>query len=223
MITAEKNRCNDQPYDEDNDAMSFFERNRRDLAKRGIDPDRLPSGQYNTDRFPVLHVGDVPTYDMRTWTLQIFGNVERPITLSWDELRDLPSVEITTDIHCVTKWSKFDTVWKGVRLRDLYALAGMKPDTLHLIEHAEHGYTTNVPIADTLGDNCLLTYAYGGKPLEAEHGYPARTLIPHLYFWKSAKWIRGLELSTKDKPGFWEVRGYHNYGDPFREQRFTHD
>jgi len=203
--------------------MSFFERNRRELASRGIDPSRLPAGQYHTDRFPVLHVGEVPTYDMRTWTLEIFGNVEHPVTLSWDELCALPSVEITTDIHCVTKWSKFDTVWRGVRLRDLYDLAGMKPDTLHLIQHAEYGYTANVPVGDTLGDSCLLTYAFDGRPLEAEHGYPGRTLIPHLYFWKSVKWIRGLELSTSDKPGFWEVRGYHNYGDPFREQRFTDD
>ncbi len=203
--------------------MSFFQRNRRELESRGIDPARLPPGQYHTDRFPVLHVGDVPTYDMSTWTLEIFGNVERPVTLTWDELRALPAVEITTDLHCVTKWSKFDTVWKGVRLRDLFDLAGMLPDTLHLIEHAEYGYTSNVPIADALGDNCLLAYAYDGKPLEGEHGFPARTLIPKLYLWKSVKWVRSLELSLTDKPGFWEVRGYHNYGDPFREQRFTND
>ncbi len=203
--------------------MSFFERNRRELEKMGIDPSRLPPGQYHTDRFPVLHVGDVPQYDMAEWSLAVGGNVERPFTLSWDELRALPSVDITTDIHCVTKWSKFDTVWTGVRLRDLFEMAGMKPDTRHVIMHAEYGYTANVPIEDALGDNCLLTYAFDGQSLEGEHGFPARTLIPQLYLWKSVKWIRGLELSTVDKPGFWEVRGYHNYGDPFREQRFTND
>jgi DMSO/TMAO reductase YedYZ molybdopterin-dependent catalytic subunit len=203
--------------------MSFFDRNRRELADRGIDPARLPPGQYHTDRFPVLHVGDVPEYDMAQWTLAVGGNVERPYTLTWDELRALPAVEITTDLHCVTKWSKFDTVWKGVRLRDLFERAGMRGDTRHLVQHAEFGYTANVPIEDALGDHCLLAYAYDGAPLEPEHGFPARTLIPQLYLWKSVKWIRGLELSTVDKPGFWEVRGYHNYGDPFREQRFTHD
>ena len=203
--------------------MSFFDRNRRELADRGIDPARLPPGQYHTDRFPVLHVGDVPEYDMAQWTLAVGGNVERPYTLTWDELRALPAVEITTDLHCVTKWSKFDTVWRGVRLRDLFERAGMRSDTRHLVQHAEFGYTANVPIEDALGDQCLLAYAYDGAPLEPEHGFPARTLIPQLYLWKSVKWIRGLELSTVDKPGFWEVRGYHNYGDPFREQRFTHD
>ena len=204
--------------------MGFFDRNRKQLEERGIDPNRLPPGQYFTDRFPVLHVGDVPTYDdLSTWSLQIGGLVEQPVTLSWSDLLTMPSVDLTFDIHCVTKWSKFDTVWKGVRLRDLFALAGMKPDTKHLIQHAEYGYTANVPIEDALGDNCLLTYSYDDQPLEGEHGYPARTLIPQLYLWKSVKWIRGLELSLTDQPGFWEVRGYHNYGDPFREQRFTND
>lgn len=203
--------------------MSFFDRNRRELEARGIDPARLPPGQYHTDRFPVLHVGDVPAYDMRTWTLRVFGEVERELLLSWDDLLALPAAEVTTDIHCVTKWSKFDTVWKGVRLRDLYELAGARPGAQHLIQHAEYGYTANVPLADTLGDACLLAYEFDGQPLEPEHGYPARTLVPSLYFWKSVKWIRALELSAVDKPGFWERNGYHNYGDPFHEQRFWGD
>lgn len=203
--------------------MGFFERNRNELAARGIDPARLPPGQYHTERFPVLHVGDVPHYDMTKWTLRIFGAVAREVTLRFDQLVALAPVDITTDIHCVTKWSKFDTTWTGVRLRDLYDLAGPQPDVRHVIMHAEYGYTANVPLADTLGDNCLLTWAYDGQPLEPEHGYPARTLIPHLYFWKSVKWVRAIELSAGDKPGFWERNGYHNYGDPFREQRFTHD
>jgi DMSO/TMAO reductase YedYZ molybdopterin-dependent catalytic subunit len=203
--------------------MSFFDRNRKQLSDLGIDPNRLPPGQYHTDRFPVLHVGDVPNYDLDTWTLRIFGEVEREVTLSWPDLLALPAVEVTTDLHCVTKWSKFDTVWKGVRLRDLYELAGMLPTAKHLIEHAEHGYTSNVPIEDTLGDDCLLAYEFDGAPLDSEHGYPARTLVPKLYLWKSVKWVRALELSAIDKPGFWERNGYHNYGDPFREQRFWGD
>jgi DMSO/TMAO reductase YedYZ molybdopterin-dependent catalytic subunit len=207
----------------DNDAVSFFERNRRQLAASGVDPERLPPGQYHTERFPVLHVGDVPHYDMSTWTLRVFGAVEREVVLSFDELRSLPATAVTTDIHCVTKWSKFDTVWKGVRLRDLYDLAGRSPEAQHVIMHAEFGYTANVPLADTLGDACLLTYEYDGGPLEPEHGFPARTLIPHLYLWKSVKWIRGIELSIDDRPGFWERNGYHNYGDPWEELRYTDD
>lgn len=201
--------------------MSFFERNRRQLAEMGIDPARLPPGQYHTERFPVLHVGDVPTYDLQAWSFRVFGEVERELTFSWDEFRALPTREITTDIHCVTKWSKFDTMWKGVLLRDLFDLAGRRPTARHMIVHAEYGYTANVPLEDALGDHCLLAYEYDGKPLEPEHGYPVRTLIPHLYFWKSVKWARAIELAASDAPGFWERNGYHNYGDPFAEQRFS--
>ena len=203
--------------------MSFFERNRRQLAEMGIDPARLPPGQYHTERFPVLHVGDVPNYDLRTWSFRVFGEVEHELTFSWDEFRALPTREITTDIHCVTKWSKFDTVWKGVLLRDLFDLAGKRATARHMIVHAEYGYTANVPLEDALGDKALLAYEYDGEPLEPEHGYPVRKLIPHLYFWKSVKWVRGIELAAGDAPGFWERNGYHNYGDPFAEQRFTND
>jgi DMSO/TMAO reductase YedYZ molybdopterin-dependent catalytic subunit len=203
--------------------MGFFDRNRKQLAEMGIDPARLPPGQYHTERFPVLHVGPVPTYDLGEWTLRVFGLVDREVVLSWDELRALPAPEVTTDIHCVTKWSKFDTPWRGVRLRDLYDLAGLRADARHVVMHAEYGYTANVPLADTLGENCLLAYEYDGEPLEPEHGFPARTLIPHLYFWKSVKWVREIELAGDDRPGFWEQNGYHNYGDPFREQRHWGD
>lgn len=207
--------------------MSFFDRNRKQLAEMGIDPARLPPGQYHTERFPVLNVGPVPSYDIAggdiPWSLRVFGLVDRELTLSWEELRALPSVEVVTDIHCVTKWSKFDTAWRGVRLRDLYALAGRQADAQHVLMHAEYGYTANVPLADTLADNCLLAYEYDGRLLEPEHGFPARTLVPHLYFWKSVKWVRGIELIGEDRPGFWEQNGYHNYGDPFREQRHWGD
>jgi DMSO/TMAO reductase YedYZ molybdopterin-dependent catalytic subunit len=192
--------------------MSFFERNRQELKAKGFDQSRLPPGQYLTDRFPVLHVGDIPSYAPGEWNLSVGGLVESPFVLGLDELKALPSVTLTYDIHCVTKWSKFDTTWTGVRVRDLFAMAGVKPEATHVMEHAEFGYTTNVPLA-----------AFEGEEITAEHGGPVRIVIPHLYFWKSAKWVRGLELRSSDAPGFWERNGYHMYADPFREQRFWND
>jgi DMSO/TMAO reductase YedYZ molybdopterin-dependent catalytic subunit len=203
--------------------MSFFERNRKALADRGIDPARLPPGQYATERFPVLHAGDVPQVDLDTWTFTVFGLVDHEVVLSWPELLALPPVEVVADIHCVTKWSKFDTRWKGVRLRDLVDLAGRRPEASHVVVHGEQGYTANLPIADVLGDQALLAYECGGAPLDPEHGFPARTVVPHLYFWKSVKWARGLELAGEDRPGFWERNGYHSVGDPWREQRYWGD
>ncbi len=203
--------------------MSFFDRNRDELTKRGIDPKRLPPGQYFTDRFPVLHVGDVPKLDLATWSLRLFGLVDRELTISWDELTSLPSTEILTDIHCVTKWSKFDTTWKGVKLADLFATAGVQTEAKFLIEHAEYGYTTNVPLVDASLENCLVAYEFDGQPIEPVHGGPVRIVVPHLYFWKSAKWVRGLELASEDRAGFWERNGYNMYGDPFLEQRHWGD
>lgn len=200
--------------------MGFFDRNRQDLVDKGYDPARLPPGQYLTDRFPVLHVGDVPTYAPGQWDLTITGLVEREITLGLDDLRALPSVDLTFDIHCVTKWSKFDTTWTGVRVRDLFAMAGVKPGATHVMEHAEFGYTTNVPLPDITTDQAIIAYAYEGEEIEPIHGGPVRVVIPHLYFWKSAKWVRGLELRAGDAPGFWEQNGYNMYGDPFKEQRY---
>ena len=203
--------------------MGFFDNNRKELAEKGYDPARLPSGQYLTDRFPVLHLGDVPMYQPGEWSLAVGGAVDAPFTLSFEELTALPSIEVTTDIHCVTKWSKFDTVWRGVRVRDLLERAGVHSNATHLMGHAEFGYTANLPLADALLDNSLVTWEFDGEPLEPIHGGPVRLLIPNLYFWKSPKWLRGLEVMVGDKPGFWERNGYHMYGDPFREQRFTHD
>jgi DMSO/TMAO reductase YedYZ molybdopterin-dependent catalytic subunit len=211
--------------------LSFFDRNRRQLAAQGIDPARLPPGQYATDRFPVLHAGGVPDYrSLDAWTLELSGLVERPVTLTWAQLVDLPTVEVVADIHCVTKWSKLDTRWRGVGFETLLEQAGgPAAGASHLLCHAEHGYTANVPLADCTGTDAkgqpraLVAFGYDGHPLEAEHGYPARFLVPHLYFWKSAKWLRGLELLPADRPGFWEENGYHMYGDPFREQRFSGD
>jgi DMSO/TMAO reductase YedYZ molybdopterin-dependent catalytic subunit len=203
--------------------VSFFERNRRQLAERGYDPARLPPGQYLTERFPVLHVGDIPEYAPGQWDLRIFGLVADPLVLDLAELRALPAVDVVVDIHCVTKWSKFDTHWTGVRVRDLFERVGVDPRATHVLEHAEFGYTTNVPLAAVLGDDALVAYAYDGQDLAPEHGGPVRLVLPQLYFWKSAKWLRGLELRAGDQPGFWEQNGYHRYGDPFLEQRFSAD
>jgi DMSO/TMAO reductase YedYZ molybdopterin-dependent catalytic subunit len=200
--------------------MGFFDRNRQDLIDKGYDPSRLPPGQYLTDRFPVLHVGDVPTYAPGQWSLTITGLVEREVTLGLDELKALPSVDLTFDIHCVTKWSKFDTTWTGVLVRDLFEMAGVRSGATHVMEHAEFGYTTNVPLADITTDQAIIAYAFEGEEIEPIHGGPVRVVIPHLYFWKSAKWVRRLELRAGDAPGFWEQNGYNMYGDPFKEQRY---
>ena len=203
--------------------MGFFDRNRQALAAKGYDPARLPPGQYLTERFPVLHVGDVPQYGPNEWDLTVTGLVDEPFTIGLDELRAMPAVTPTFDIHCVTKWSKFDTTWTGVRVRDLLARAGMRPEATHVIEHAEFGYTTNLPLADITTDDAIVAFAFEGEDIEAIHGGPVRVVVPHLYFWKSAKWVRALEVVDADRPGFWEQNGYHMYGDPFREQRFWGD
>ena len=205
--------------------MRFFERNRAGLVRRGIDPARLPPGQYATERFPVLHAGDVPRYDdLSSWTFTVSGLVAQELTLTWDDLTGLPAVDVTLDIHCVTKWSKFDTTWTGVRVTDLFDRAGgLAAGASHLVAHAEHGFTTNMPLAAVLRPDALVAYRYDGDALDPEHGYPARLLVPGLYFWKSAKWVRGLEVLDRDVPGFWERNGYHNEGDPWSEQRYWGD
>jgi DMSO/TMAO reductase YedYZ molybdopterin-dependent catalytic subunit len=204
--------------------MGFFERNREEVMRRGYDPARIPPGQYFTDRFPVLHAGDVPEYrDLSAWDFRVVGLVSPELRLTWDELRALPETEVTADIHCVTKWSKFDTVWRGVRVRDLLARVTVDPAARFAVAHAEFGFTTNLPLDDVTGDDALLAWSYGGEALEPDHGYPLRLVVPHLYFWKSAKWVRGLELTADDEPGFWERNGYHMYGDPWREQRYWGD
>ncbi len=205
--------------------MGFFDRNRYQLLQAGIDPNRLPPGQYHTDRFPVLHAGSVPRYpDLSSWTFSITGLVDNRLVLSWSDILDLPSVEVTTDIHCVTKWSKFDTKWKGVPFSVIYDMAGTHSDATHIMCHSEYGFTANLPLEDLRGDNvALLAYEYDGRPLEPDHGYPLRFFVPRLYFWKSAKWLRGIEFMSGDQPGFWEQNGYHMYGDPWKEQRYWDD
>jgi DMSO/TMAO reductase YedYZ molybdopterin-dependent catalytic subunit len=203
--------------------MGFFDRNRQEVTEQGFDPNRLPPGQYLTERFPVLHVGDVPTYAPGEWNLTVNGLVDKPFPLSFEELTALPSVTLTTDIHCVTKWSKFDTVWRGVKLKDLLDMAGIQSDATHVMGHAEYGYTANLPMEDALRDESMVVWEYEGEAIEPIHGGPVRLLVPNLYFWKSPKWLRGIELMNADKPGFWERNGYHMYGDPFLEQRHWGD
>lgn len=203
--------------------MSFFDRQREIVKEMGYDPNRLPPGQYITDRFPVLHVGDVPTYKEGEWSLKVGGLVDNEFVLTYDELVAMSSITMTVDIHCVTKWSQFDMTWKGVRVRDILQRAGIKQNATHFMGHAEFGYTANLPLEDVMGDNAIVAYEYEGEPLEPIHGGPVRLVVPHLYFWKSPKWLRGIELRNSDEPGFWERNGYHMYGDPFKEQRFWGD
>jgi DMSO/TMAO reductase YedYZ molybdopterin-dependent catalytic subunit len=192
--------------------MGFFDRNRKEVEEKGYDPSRLPPGQYLTERFPVLHVGDVPTYAPGEWNLTIGGMVNSPFTLTFEELTALPSVTLTTDIHCVTKWSKFDTVWRGVKVKDLLDRAGIQDGATHVMGHAEYGYTANLPLEDALRDESMVVWEYEGEPIEPIHGGPVRLLVPNLYFWKSPKWLRGIEVMNADKPGFWERKQRH-WGD----------
>ena len=190
--------------------------------RRGdADPARVPPGQYVTSDFPVLSAGPTPHTPLAAWDFTIRGLVDEPVSWTWDEFLALPSETITADIHCVTKWSKLDTVWKGVSLDTL--LAAVDTSAEYVLAFCDGGYTTNVPLEDLTGGKAWIAYEYGGGPLEPEHGGPARLLVPHLYFWKSAKWVRGLELSDSDEPGFWEYYGYHMYGDPWKEQRYRGD
>jgi DMSO/TMAO reductase YedYZ molybdopterin-dependent catalytic subunit len=195
------------------------ERGKRQAKELGIDPDRIPPGQYLSKGFPVLTVGDIPPFDLATWDLKVFGAVERDLSLSWDELQALPQKEVVTDIHCVTRWSKLDTAWRGVPVGALLAEAGLRSDATHLMAYCDGGYSTNVPLPVVLDDDVLLAHSYDGRPLEPEHGAPLRLLVPKRYFWKSAKFLRRIEVMTADRMGFWELNGYHNDADPWREQR----
>jgi len=186
----------------------------------GYDPARLPPGQYLTEKWPVLHAGEVPNVDLSTWTLRVFGEVDDEITLSYDELKALPATEVTSDIHCVTRWSRFDARFKGAHWRELAKLCKPKPSARFAIAHAEHGFTANVPLAAIADEKALIVYEADGEPLTHEHGWPVRLFVPSKYLWKSAKWLNGIELSAVDKPGFWERYGYHNDADYWQEQRY---
>jgi DMSO/TMAO reductase YedYZ molybdopterin-dependent catalytic subunit len=186
--------------------------------------ERVPPGQYLTEKFPVLHYGDVPSYkDLeQTWDLRVWGELEAPKTFSFAEFRALPTVRITTDIHCVTRWSKLDTSWEGAQFKEfLKHIPALKPEAKFVLFHCEQGFTANVPLEIMLEDDALLAYKYEGEELTPEHGFPLRSLTPKKYFWKSAKWLRGIEFLSRDKLGFWERYGYNNHADPWQEERYS--
>ena len=194
------------------------------LGRRRERDARLPPGQYDVGRdWPVLTAEITPRFDPDDWTMTVDGLVERPTTWSWEEIQALPGSEYAGDIHCVTTWSKFDTTFAGVSVDTLLAAARPTADAAYVMAHSTTGYTTNLPLADVTGGKAWVVWTYDGRPLPRDHGGPVRLLVPHLYFWKSAKWVRGLRLTVADEPGFWEVNGYHNYGDPWREQRYWGD
>ena len=184
---------------------------------------RVPPGQYLTEKWPVLHYGSVPRFDPKTWDFRVFGKVLNEFKLKWDEFRALPMTTVLADMHCVTTWSRLDQRWEGVPFSKIVELAKPLPDAKFVIAHSEQGFSANIPIEFCLRDDCLVALAANGEPLSAEHGSPARLVVPRLYAWKSAKWLRGLEFTATDKPGFWERNGYHNRGDPWKEERYWGD
>ena len=205
---------------------------RKEEEERVAGEGRLPPGQSLTKKFPVLHYGPVPTFDPATWNLRVWGEVEDDVQWSWDEFLKLPRASLYLDIHCVTRWSKFDTVWEGVSVKILVERGFIKLKTTakYVMQHAEFGYTVNLPLEIVLGDNFLLATHFNGEPLDPDHGYPLRGAVGHIvgrddlktvYFWKGAKWLRGLEFISQDRHGFWEKAGYHNEGDVWEEERFT--
>lgn len=203
--------------------MSFFSKNRDELESLGISPDRLPPGQYHTKRFPVLQAGSIPKVDLSTWDFVIDGLVAEPKRWVWDDMSAMVRESMTADIHCVTKWSKFDTEWTGIPVRQIWNLIDPSPDARFVMVNAYHGFTANLPLDDFLAETSMFATAFGGEPLTLDHGYPMRLVVPHLYFWKSVKWVRGFTVTADDAPGFWERNGYHMYGDPFQEQRYWGD
>jgi DMSO/TMAO reductase YedYZ molybdopterin-dependent catalytic subunit len=199
----------------------FRSKAEKKVIELGYDPARLPPGQYLTEKWPVLHAGDVARYpDLSTWTLRVFGDVENELELSWERFNELPRSSNVQDIHCVTRWSRFDTRFEGVHWSELAKLVQPKATARFVIAHAEAGFTSNVPLSFLEDANAVLATHADGEPLTTEHGYPLRLVIPGKYFWKSAKWLRGIELSSVDKPGFWERYGYNNDADPWREERY---
>ena len=202
----------------------MFEGNeRKELERRMQREGRLPPGQAATLKWPVLHYGSVPRFDPEKWDFRIAGLVEQPVKLTWQRFNQLPKMQLTSDFHCVTRWSRFDNLWEGVAFGEVLKLVKLKAEAKYVLVHAEQGFTANVPLADLDRDNVLLATHHDGQPLPPDHGYPLRLIVPHLYAWKSVKWVRGLEFLEGDMPGFWEQNGYHMSGDPWKEQRFDTD
>ncbi len=199
----------------------FRSKAEKKVMELGYDPARLPPGQYLTEKWPVLHAGSLPHIDLARWEFRVWGEVETPLTLRWAQFSALPTVEVTQDIHCVTRWSRFDATFTGVPWSTIRELVVPRPSARYAIAHAEHEYTANVPASSLDLEGAMLATHADGEPLTLEHGWPMRLIVPGKYFWKSAKWLRGIELSTSDKPGFWERYGYHNDADPLHEQRYA--
>jgi DMSO/TMAO reductase YedYZ molybdopterin-dependent catalytic subunit len=199
----------------------FRSRAERKVREAGIDPARLPPGQHITVKWPVLHAGSVPRADLGTWTLRVHGEVEQEVTLDWEQFNALPRSSNTQDIHCVTRWSRFDTSFEGVHWRELARLCRPLPSARFAVAWAEHDFSANVPLASLEDDLAVLATHADGEPLTADHGYPLRLVVPHKYFWKSAKWLRSIELRATDQPGFWERYGYNNDADPWKEERYA--
>jgi DMSO/TMAO reductase YedYZ molybdopterin-dependent catalytic subunit len=200
--------------------MLFEGNERRDRERAMKEAGRLPPGQSLTLKWPVLHYGSVPRFDPQRWDFRVYGLVDNPVRLSWPEFGQLPRAKHVSDFHCVTRWSRFDNEWSGVAMKEILALVRPKPLATHVLIHAEEGFTANVPLVDLDRKEVLLATHHDGAPLTADHGFPVRLIVPHLYAWKSVKWLRGLEFLDRDQAGFWEQNGYHMYGDPWREQRF---
>jgi DMSO/TMAO reductase YedYZ molybdopterin-dependent catalytic subunit len=199
--------------------MSILGRRNAEREKWG---DRLPPGQKDTGSgWPVLHYGGIPRVDLESWRFEVGGMVKEPVVLTWEQFMALPQAKITTDIHCVTAWSKFDNVWEGVLFKDVIERIQPGVEAKHVMVHSYGGYTTNVPLEDLMRENVIFAHSHNGEPLAKDHGWPLRLVVPHLYFWKSAKWVRGLVFMDQERPGFWEMYGYHIRGDPWKEERYS--
>jgi DMSO/TMAO reductase YedYZ molybdopterin-dependent catalytic subunit len=202
--------------------MALFDGgDRKALEQKMKSEGRLPPGQSLTLKWPVLHYGSVPRFDPERWDFRVYGAVDAPVRWTWSEFNALPKVKRHSDFHCVTRWSRFDNDWEGVAFREVLERVKLKAGARYVLVHAEQGFTANVPLADLDREEVLLATHHDGQPLSPDHGYPLRLIVPHLYAWKSVKWVRGIEFLDQDAPGFWEQNGYHMYGDPWREQRFS--
>lgn len=202
--------------------MALFEGNERKVLEQKMKSEgRLPPGQSLTLKWPVLHYGSVRRFDPERWDFRVYGLVEAPVRWTWAEFNALPKVMRHSDFHCVTRWSRFDNDWEGVAFREVLGRVTLKPGARFVLVHAEQGFTANIPLADLDREEVLFATHHDGLALAADHGYPLRLIVPHLYAWKSVKWVRGIEFLDHDTPGFWEQNGYHMYGDPWREQRFS--
>jgi DMSO/TMAO reductase YedYZ molybdopterin-dependent catalytic subunit len=198
----------------------LFDSERKVQERQYAESGRLPPGQSLTLKWPVLHEGRIPAFDPKQWDFRVTGLVENPLRLDWREFEKLPKVRVRADFHCVTAWSKMDNAWEGVPFRVLAEMVKPRAEGRYVMVQGDVGYTTNIPLEDLLRDNVLFAMAHAPEPLTPEHGYPLRLVVPHLYAWKSAKWVRGLDFMDQDRAGYWERVGYHLYGDPFQEQRY---